>query len=280
MAELTERARVAEAAGFRGLALMDHLAPPRAEGHDMVDAMVAASWLAASTDSLVISHLVLCDGFREPSVLARQATSLDQASGGRFELGIGWGSVPDEFATFGIDQAGGGARRRRLAESLEVMRALWTGEPVDFAGEFHTLRGAQQQPTPTRPIPVVIGGSGPKTMALVAEHADWWNCPMYGLDRLAELRALAGWARPSVQQMVTFVPDTADAAERDTIEAKANQRFGWAGDAALAAGSAPELIDHFGELEAAGIERVYVWFTDFAPTETINAFGKSVISTF
>ena len=95
--DLVERARAAEAAGFEGIALMDHLAPPLATQHDMWEAMTAATWLLARTDALVVGHLVLCDPLRHPAVLARQAATLDHASGGRFELGIGWGSVPAEL---------------------------------------------------------------------------------------------------------------------------------------------------------------------------------------
>ena len=92
MADLVDRARAAEAAGFTGIALMDHLSPPLAEDRPMLEAMTAATWLAAATTTLIVSHLVLCDAFRQPAVLARQAVTLDHASGGRFELGIGAGS--------------------------------------------------------------------------------------------------------------------------------------------------------------------------------------------
>ena len=68
----------------------------------MWEAMTAATWLAAHTSNLGIGHLVLCDAFRHPAVLARQAATLDHASGGRFELGIGSGSTPDELQVFGI----------------------------------------------------------------------------------------------------------------------------------------------------------------------------------
>src|SRR5512139_3809066 len=123
---IVERARAAEAAGFEGLALMDHLA--------------------------------LCDALRHPAVLARQATSLDHASGGRFELGIGWGSVPEELTTFGIGTAGAAERAARLGETLTILRRLWSGEVVDHHGEHVTLTGAQQRPVPIRPIPVTVGG--------------------------------------------------------------------------------------------------------------------------
>ena len=99
---IVERARAAEASGFEGIAFMDHLAPPLALDQDMWEAMSIASWVLANTSALTVGHLVLCDALRHPAVLARQATSLDHASAGRFELGLGWGSVPAELETFGI----------------------------------------------------------------------------------------------------------------------------------------------------------------------------------
>ena len=99
--QLVERARAAEAAGFEGIAGMDHLAPPGAEDQPMYEAMVTNTWLAAHTSTLTLSTLVLCDAFRHPAMLAREAVSLDHASGGRYELGLGWGSVPSEFEVYG-----------------------------------------------------------------------------------------------------------------------------------------------------------------------------------
>src|ERR1700733_10875457 len=100
--QMVERARNAEGAGFDGIAGMDHMAPPLAENQPMFEAMITSAWLASQTERLRVGSLVLCDSFRHPAVLAREAVSIDQASGGRFELGIGWGSVVDEMRMFGI----------------------------------------------------------------------------------------------------------------------------------------------------------------------------------
>src|SRR5579864_1271163 len=140
MEQLTERARAAEAAGFAGIAGMDHLAPPAAESQPMFEPMVTNTWLASRTARLRVGSLVLCDSFRHPAVLAREAVTLDHASGGRFELGIGWGSVPDELERFGIGSTRAAARVGRLKESLEIMTALWRGESLDYDGEHFRLR--------------------------------------------------------------------------------------------------------------------------------------------
>jgi alkanesulfonate monooxygenase SsuD/methylene tetrahydromethanopterin reductase-like flavin-dependent oxidoreductase (luciferase family) len=273
---IVERARAAEAAGFEGVALMDHLAPPMAAGHDMWEAMTTATWLLARTDRLVVGHLVLCDALRHPAVLARQAATLDHASGGRFELGIGSGSVPDELATFGVGTEPARERVARLGETLDVLRALWTGEPVDHDGRFFRLSQAQQRPVPSRRIPIVVGGTGRRTLELVRTHADWWNVPVHELDRIEERRPLAGDARVSVQTMVALVPSEAERAE---IAALVDRRFGRGGMGMRpAVGTADELAGHFRALRSRGVERFYVWFADCAPPATLTRFAEVIAS--
>jgi len=268
---LVASARAAEAAGFRGIAGMDHLVPPGAETQPMYEAMVVSTWLAAHTERLAVGSLVLCDAFRHPAVLARQAVSLDHASGGRFELGLGWGSWDGEFSMFGVGPAEPAVRVRRMRETLGVLRALWAGETVDYHGEFHQLSGAAQAPGPLSRIPVVIGGAGPATLALVREFADWWNVQVTQLHRLEQARAQVGGARVSVQQMVAYVGDEAS---RAAVTETATRRFG---AMQPVIGTAPELADHFGRLGDRGVERVYAWFCDFAPPDTLAAFGAEVI---
>ena len=273
---VVERAIAAEAAGFAGIAGMDHLMPPMATGHPMYEAMTTATWVAARTSTIGVGSLVLCDAFRHPAVLARECVTIDHASGGRFELGIGSGSVPDELVTFGIGPEDAKARIRRLDETLEVLAALWTGEPVEHHGEFFTIDGGRQLPVPTRDIPIVIGGTGPRTMELVAKHATWWNVSVDKLDRLDGLRDRAGRARVSTQQLVAFVPTES---ARDEITAVATQRFGAFGSGPVI-GTGTELVDFYAGLRETGVERTYVWFTDFAPPETIAAFGAEVVAHF
>jgi alkanesulfonate monooxygenase SsuD/methylene tetrahydromethanopterin reductase-like flavin-dependent oxidoreductase (luciferase family) len=269
--QLVARARAAEAAGFVGITGMDHLAPPLAADQPMYEAIVTTTWLAAHTERLKLGSLVLCDAFRLPTVLARQAVSIDHASGGRFELGIGAGSVPDEFDVFGVGSTEPRVRVDRLRETLEVLRALWAGEVVDYDGTYHELRSAQQEPRPLGHIPMLIGGQGPKMLALVREFADWWNVDVSALHRIDELRPQVGDTRVSIQQMVALIPRSGD---REAVTAMAKRRFGWSRPVI---GSADELVDHYAQLAARGIERVYTWFCDFAPPETLAEFGEDVI---
>lgn len=269
---LLERALAAEAAGFGGIALMDHLAPPLAESQPMYEAMTLAMWLLARTERLSVGHLVLCDAMRHPAVLAREVVTLDHASGGRFELGLGWGSVPAELEQFGVGSSEAKVRVGRMEESLEVMRALWTGEAVTYEGEHFRLTDALQQPTPLGHIPITIGGSGKRTLEMVRRHADWCNLPVNKIDQADEVRAKVGDARLSIQNRVTYL---APGADRDEVESLALRRFGQVG---RVTGTGPELVEQFGALHDRGIDRVYAWFTDFASPETLAGFGEEVIA--
>ncbi|OBC00660.1 NADP oxidoreductase [Mycobacterium sp. 852013-50091_SCH5140682] len=260
--DIVERARVADAVGFDGIAFIDHLEAPGATHQDIWEAMTVATWVAARTERLRIGHLVLCDAFRHPAVLAKQAVTLSAACDGRFELGLGSGSWPQEFTRFGIDGADDAVTRvARLGRTLDLLGQYW-GDGEDAA-----------LPRPPHPIPLLLGGTGRRTMELVRAHADWWNIPSHQLDRLPTLLPTVGSVRASLQQMVGFAGRGAD---RQAVTERSTRLFGHLGSG-LVCGDAAELIEHFAGLAAQGIERFYVWFSDFAAPQTLSEFAETVI---
>jgi alkanesulfonate monooxygenase SsuD/methylene tetrahydromethanopterin reductase-like flavin-dependent oxidoreductase (luciferase family) len=274
---LVTTAQAAEAAGFIGMAGMDHIEAPGAVGQPTFETTTVNTWIAARTSRLMVSSLITCDAFRHPAMLAHHAVTLDAASNGRFELGIGWGSWTPDFEKFGVDPDQPRDRVARLGETLEVLKLLWSGEVVDYDGRFHKLRGAQLMPKPIDRIPILIGGSGPKTLALIRQHADWWNLDTRYKDKFEgqafeDLRAQIGSARISVQQKVAYV---APGTVREEVAEKSKRRFG---RTAPRLGTGPELIDYFSELAERGVERVYAWFSDLAPPRLLEAFGEEVIA--
>jgi probable F420-dependent oxidoreductase len=169
-------ARTFEAAGFDSLWVSDHIVMPReirsrypfaADGRatwatDMpwLDALIALALAAAVTERVRLGTAVLVLPLRHPIELAKQAASIDVASGGRLELGVGVGWLKEEFDALGVDFA---TRGRQLDESIEILRACWTGEHGD------TLA----YPTPVRPIPLLIGGHSPAALRR-ARRLDGW----------------------------------------------------------------------------------------------------------
>jgi alkanesulfonate monooxygenase SsuD/methylene tetrahydromethanopterin reductase-like flavin-dependent oxidoreductase (luciferase family) len=270
---ILERTLAAEAAGFDSVWLMDHFTAPMAPEVDTFEGWTIATALAARTSTIRIGHLVLCDPFRHPVLLAKIAASFDVISDGRLELGIGWGSVPAELATFGFGPEPAATRAARLRETLEIVELMFAGERFDFTGDHFTLRGATGRPIPVQArVPVHIGGGGPKlTMPLVERFADWWNCPGYALDRLDELRPLAGDARISVQHPIGLAMN---AEARDETIATVERRFGsWGG---VVAGTAPEVAATLAREVERGVEGFVCQFSDFGTPETIEHFMREV----
>ncbi|MER5521322.1 LLM class flavin-dependent oxidoreductase [Streptomyces sp. NPDC002763] len=176
--ELRALWQTTESLGYDGVSLFEHFRPP-IFGPDgpCLDGMTALSALAACTSRVRCTMLVTSATWRHPALLAVAAATVDQVSGGRLELGLGAGGNDLAFRQYGIEQPSMAARLERLDETCRILRALWDGGPVSFEGTHFTLREAHLAPRPVqRRVPLVIGGSGSRTVRLAAEHADVWNC--------------------------------------------------------------------------------------------------------
>ncbi|HMF81764.1 MAG TPA: LLM class flavin-dependent oxidoreductase [Acidimicrobiia bacterium] len=270
---ILERTVAAEAAGFDSVWLMDHLVAPAAPQWDTFEGWTLAAGLATRTTRIRLGHLVTADPFRHPAVLAKMAATVDALSGGRLELGLGWGSVDAELRAFGIESRPAPERAARLRETIEILDRMFAGEPFDYSGAHYRLEGAIGRPVPTQAhIPVHIGGAGPKlTMPLVRDLADWWNCPSYAVDQLAELTPLAGDARVSVQHPVGLAAGDGD---RDEVDAATRRRFGsWGG---VVTGNADEVTAALVADVKRGARGFVLQFHDFGSTETLERFMRGV----
>ena len=160
-------ARKAEDLGYSTLYVPDHL-------DDQWAPMVAATVAAEATTTLRVGTLVLDNDFRHPVVLAKEAATLDIVTDGRFEFGLGAGWMTTDYEQSGIKMEKPSVRVARLAESLEIMRAMWRDGSATFTGDHYRVSGAAGTPVPTTPggPPLVIGGGGRRILTLAGEHAD------------------------------------------------------------------------------------------------------------
>jgi alkanesulfonate monooxygenase SsuD/methylene tetrahydromethanopterin reductase-like flavin-dependent oxidoreductase (luciferase family) len=201
------------------------------------------------------------------------AASLDVLSGGRLELGIGWGSVEHELRTYGFAPEAPAVRAARLSETLDILRLMFAGDRFDYDGRYYRLEGAIGRPVPAQKrLPLHVGGAGTRlTLPLAAHHADWWNCPSYAVDRLDALRTQVGGARVSTQHPVALAPSSR---ERDEVVTTARRRFGsWGG---LLAGTPDEIADALLAEAAQGVELCILQFSDFGTPETLARFAADV----
>lgn len=182
-ADTLELARLAESAGFDYFWLAEH--------HGASDGYIPAllpflSAVAAKTERLQVGTAVMLAPFHHPLRIAEDAAVLDNVSGGRLNLGLGLGWVPEEYRMFGVPTKG---RGRRLEEFVEVLRRAWTGERFTFRGKVFSFEDVLVRPAPAHPIPIWLGGGTPPALERAARMADGHFPPSTGAPADAVLRA-------------------------------------------------------------------------------------------
>lgn len=161
-----ELARRIEGDGFSTLLTGDHFLTPLS-----CTARLASA--AAVTDGLQSGSYVYSNDFRHPALLATEAAELDVLSGGRFELGMGAGWWKDEYDVVGIPFDDGPVRVSRFQESVQLVRRLLAGETVTHHGDHYNVEGYELPTAPLqRPVPLLLGGGGPRMTRFAARHAD------------------------------------------------------------------------------------------------------------
>jgi alkanesulfonate monooxygenase SsuD/methylene tetrahydromethanopterin reductase-like flavin-dependent oxidoreductase (luciferase family) len=163
---------------------------------------------AGATSRMTVGPFVANVMNRHPALLARMASTLQIASGGRLVLGIGIGGGPREHEVYGMDYPDAPERVARLTEAVAVLRALWTGGPVTRPSPYYPLEGAHAHPIPVPPPPIIIGGETIAGARLAGRIGDGWtafdtnfeaNLPAYldALDasgrRRADQRVIVGF---------------------------------------------------------------------------------------
>jgi len=289
--ELRARVQVCDAAGIHSVWFMDHLYPPALPGVPSFEAWTTAAALAPLTQRLRFGHLVLCNAFRHPALLAKMAITLDHASGGRLTIGLGSGSYAPEFDAFGLPFASARERGERLGESLAVLTQLFAAERSTFDGRYYALRDAPSLPRPVqqpRP-PLHVGGAGERyTLPLAARYADAWNCPTYALAsferKLAALHAacLRIGRDPATlavtQEAVLVLVERGE--DLDAARALAERRFagpGWGLAAGGYCGTPEAIVARLRACAARGVRSVIFFLHDRAEPATLQLLAREVL---
>lgn len=193
-AEMRAAALAAEQAGFNGLWTFDHFRDPApSRAGSVPECWTVLSALAQATTSLQLGPLVLNVANRRPGLLANMAATLQEVSRGRLLLGLGAGAgaglpYTAEQEMLGEPPAAASVRVAQVAETAQVLKALWSGGPSTFDGEHFRLREANGFIRPSSPPPVVIGGFGPRMATVAGRYGDGFNAParLPGLADLVE----------------------------------------------------------------------------------------------
>jgi len=290
--QILHRTLRCEQLGIDSLWLYDHLYAPGAPEYPSMEALTLATALLSRTERIHIGHMVLCNQFRHPAVLAKMATTLDQISAGRLQLGIGSGSIEDEHNRIGLDWGTFGERSERLGETLQILHQAFANEVIDFTGKHFTVHdmpikpGPVQQPRP----PIVVGGVGKKfTLPLVARYADVWNVPTYALGeldhKLSVLRSICEEVGRdpstivlSVEAVMALAPDDASL---PAVRQLAEKRFGVPAfglkEGGLV-GTPPAIVDRLHVLMELGFGQIVLFTHDRGSDETLDLLASEVIA--
>ena len=178
MDAIHECARAAEEAGFNSGTVTDHPVPSArwldAGGHYAQDPFVMLSMVASVTTRLKLQTNIVVLPYRNPFITARQVSSLDAFSGGRFVFGMGAGYLKAEYKALGVDFD---SRNDLMDEYIRAMKAAWTGEDFTFEGTGYTALGNRVRPAPVQKPhpPLLIGGNSKRALRRTAELGDAWH---------------------------------------------------------------------------------------------------------
>jgi alkanesulfonate monooxygenase SsuD/methylene tetrahydromethanopterin reductase-like flavin-dependent oxidoreductase (luciferase family) len=290
--DLLHRAMRCEELGIDSLWLYDHLYGPGAPDYPSLEAWTLATALLSRTQRIHVGHMVLCNQFRHPAVLAKMATTADQISAGRLQLGIGSGSLEDEHRRTGLEWGSFAQRSARLGETLEILHQAFANERIDFEGQHFRVRdmpikpGPVQQPRP----PIIVGGAGEKyTLPLVARYADVWNVPTYALGELEHkvsvLRSICEDVGRdpdtivlSIEAVMALAPDDVSLPK---VRELAEKRFGIPAfglhEGGLI-GTPPAIVDRLGELAELGFGQIVLFTHDRGSDQTLELLATKVIA--
>jgi alkanesulfonate monooxygenase SsuD/methylene tetrahydromethanopterin reductase-like flavin-dependent oxidoreductase (luciferase family) len=219
-----ESARRLDEAGYAGVWSWDHFMGQGDRTVPVVESWTILAMAAAATRRITVGPFVVNVMNRHPAVLARMASTLQIASGGRLVLGMGIGGAPREHAAYGIDFPAPPERVARLEEAVAVIRALWTGGPITRDSPHYPLADATAFPVPEPPPPIIIGGETPAGARLAGRIGDGWsafdnnfeqNLPLY-----LEALAATGRSRDGQRVLVGFQGDwlgESDVAETEWV---------------------------------------------------------------
>jgi F420-dependent oxidoreductase-like protein len=290
-------ARSAEENGLEGLFRSDHYASVMgARARGALDAWATLAGLAARTERIRLGTLVSPGTFRHPSVLAKAVVTADHISDGRIELGMGAGWLESEHAAYGFTFPNRSVRLELFAEQIEIVHRQWTEDTFDFHGRHYRLRDCRALPKPVQDPhpPLIVGGAaGRGTVEPAVRWADEYNTIFAPVETARERRRTLDEACEragrdpatlplSLMTMCVVGADAAELRERAgrvlkvTGETGEPERFLDENRASGVVGTVDEAAEKLRELEAAGVERIFLQHLDHGDLEMVELIGREL----
>lgn len=250
----------------------------------IVECFAFLAFLAGTTPGLRWGTLVLGQGYRNPALTAKIAASLQFLTGGRFILGLGAGDAEAEHHAYGYTFPTARERVARLDEAARIIVALRQGGPATFTGAYYRIENARCLPAPDPPPVLMIGGGGERrTLAVVARHADWWNCDYYSpTDYARKLAVLHVHCRAIGRDPGAIVPTCymGVSISRDPERLIRRRVMGHRGEVHVISGDPETVTARIEAFAAVGVRHMQLNFLDFPSTEGIELFLTDVLPRF
>ena len=284
---MTRVAQEAEALDFDSIWLYDHFhTVPTPTQEVTFECWTSTAALARDTKRVRIGQMVTCNGYRNPALLAKMASTVDTMSHGRLDFGIGAGWYEQEFLAYGYDFPDGPTRLRQLREAVQIILKMWTDEKAEFEGQYHSVHGAINQPKGVQKphIPLLIGGAGEKvTLKLVAQYADACNVGHLdneGLERkfsiIKKHCESVGRDYNTIWRTVLFNCAIAETDEEAWAKSSSFQRnipSGRIREQALV--GTPDVVrKRLTEIEQAGAQEIILYMPDAKDLESVRMFAR------
>jgi alkanesulfonate monooxygenase SsuD/methylene tetrahydromethanopterin reductase-like flavin-dependent oxidoreductase (luciferase family) len=177
--DVLELAQFSDDGFWHSIYVADHFMSPGdspGQASEWLEATGVLAALAVATSRVRLANLVLSMTFRHPAVLANLVSTIDHISAGRVTLGLGAGWQVSEHEQYGLELGEPRERVDRFAEGLAVIAGLLTEQTTTFDGKYYQLTDALCEPKPVQsPLPLLVGGVGPRMLRLIARHAQQWN---------------------------------------------------------------------------------------------------------
>ena len=284
---MTHVAQTADEVGFESAWLVDHFHTiPHPSQEVTFECWTTAAAVARDTKRIRIGQAVTCNGYRNPALLAKMASTVDVLSHGRLNFGIGAGWYEHEYRAYGYNYPEAPDRLRRLREAVQVILAMWTQEEAAFEGTYYQVRGAINQPKGVQKphIPLLIGGGGEKvTLKLVAQYGD--ACNVSGdletikrkLTVLKEHCETVGRDYESIHRTVACACAIGETDEQGRAKFP-TALLGRPSTAGALIGSPDTIRKRLADLEAVGVQEVILGFPDVLQPDTLRFFAKEFIA--
>jgi len=285
-------AKEAEQLGYDSVWVSDHFISPNSRSYGL-EAWTVLSALASSTHKIRLGTYVLCNQFRHPSLLAKMASTLDNISKGRLELGIGAGWLRKEHLAFGFNWDKHSARIERLRETIEITKTLWTKDRMSYVGKYFQLKEATLEPKPfQKPHPPVwIGGNSEIIRRVVAELGDGWipvlPTPKQLADGVLQIKEKMKNIGRSPQRLLVAYGGSGCAliAENEELVKKLAEPLIRSmrkpvEESACLIGTPKQCIQKIEQYQKAGAQKIVAGFYDFPSLKGMRLFAKSVIPRF